>query len=147
MDGDSGLALLRVLVSLGVIVAVLLYAKKRLGKGGRPRAQHRAVTVIGRQALGGKASVAVVEAEGRRYLLGVTEHQVTLLEAVDAPVPDFATELADAARVTTLPLRRDRIQARHVAERPRRAIAGGARPSLLDPATWQAAASSLQGRG
>lgn len=78
---------LRVLVSLGVVLAVIVVLQRRLTRGSVRRAVPVAVRVVGRQALGHKASAVVVETGERRLLLGVTEHGVTVLrddEVADA---------------------------------------------------------------
>ena len=83
---DTVFLALRVIVSLAVVLGVLWYLQKKLSKRGIGRAAGKAVTLIGRQALGPKASVAVVEIEGRRLVLGVTEHSVTVLHSADRHV-------------------------------------------------------------
>ncbi|MCU1437979.1 MAG: hypothetical protein JWP66_1066 [Naasia sp.] len=86
---DTFLLALRVLVSLGAVLAVLWFARRWLSGGAsRPRARH--ITVVAKQGLGAKASVAVVETEGGRYLLGVTEHSVTVLDRLEAPAAQAA---------------------------------------------------------
>jgi flagellar protein FliO/FliZ len=86
---DTVFIALRVLVVLGVIVALLWYVQRRLtkgkGKGGRAR-RGNAVTVVGRQGVGSKASVVVVDVDGTRFVLGVTERAVNVLHSGDRPV-------------------------------------------------------------
>ncbi|MFC0680703.1 flagellar biosynthetic protein FliO [Lysobacter korlensis] len=81
---DTVFLALRVIVSLAVVLGVLWYLQKKLSKRGIGRAAGKAVTLIGRQAVGPKASVAVVEIDGRRLVLGVTEHQITVLHSAEA---------------------------------------------------------------
>jgi flagellar protein FliO/FliZ len=76
---DTVFLALRVIVSLAVVLGVLFYLQKKLSKRGVGKAAGKAVTLIGRQAVGPKASVAIVEVDGRRLVLGVTEHSVTVL--------------------------------------------------------------------
>ena len=86
---DTVFIALRVLVVLGVIVALLWYVQRRVtkGKGGRARARRgNAVTVVGRQGVGSKASVVVVDVDGTRFVLGVTERAVNVLQSGDRPV-------------------------------------------------------------
>ncbi len=90
---DTVFLALRVIVSLAVVLGVLWYLQKKLSKRGVGRAAGKAITLVGRQAIGPKASVAVVEIEGRRLVLGVTEHRVTVLHSVEADVAD--AHLAD----------------------------------------------------
>lgn len=54
----------------------------------RRRRPAAVLTLVGRQALGPKASVAVVDVGAQRLVLGVSEAGVTLLSTMDAPVPE-----------------------------------------------------------
>lgn len=90
---------LRVVVSLAAVLGLLWYIQKRVSKSGRVVKGAKHVTVVARQGLAGKASVAVVDVEGVRYVLGVTEQQVTVLGS--NPAPSFLTAL-DSARVDVL---------------------------------------------
>lgn len=111
---DTVFLALRVIVSLAVVLGVLWYLQKKLSKRGIGGAAGKAITLIGRQAVGPKASVAVVEIDGRRLVLGVTEHAVTVLHStdghridghrvdgllVDRPVHPFEVSLAEAQPV------------------------------------------------
>jgi flagellar protein FliO/FliZ len=84
--------LVRVVVSLGVVLAVMAGAAavlRRSGVVGRVPAGRRgtrrggAVEVIARHGLSRTASLAIVRLGERALVLGVTEHQVTLLTEVD----------------------------------------------------------------
>ncbi len=165
---DTLIIAARVTLSLAAVLGLLWYVQRRVNKG--PRAQRSAglVSVVGRQGIGQKASVVVVDIDGTRFVLGVTEQSVTVLHnaaetsgtltqptplrpavtAVPSPVsvPDdeFARVLADASSSEVLepPLafrpRRDR----HPAGR-----AGKLGGSILSPTTWQQTAAALrQGR-
>jgi flagellar protein FliO/FliZ len=92
---DSVILGLRVLVALGAVLAVIWLLQRRLGKGKGRRRADSALNVVSRQAVGQKASVVVVDAGDKRFLLGVTEHNVTVLHSSDAPV--VAAEVLDAA--------------------------------------------------
>lgn len=76
---------LRVFVALGAVLGLMWYLQRRLGKGTGRRRADRALTVVSRQSVGQKASVVVVDAAGRRFLLGVTEHAVNVLHTGDIP--------------------------------------------------------------
>jgi len=82
---DTLFLALRVLLSLAAVLGIIWYAQRRISKGTRSKAG-RAITIVGRQGIGAKASVAVIDMDGKRFLLGVTEHQVTILHTADAPV-------------------------------------------------------------
>ncbi|WP_025157953.1 flagellar biosynthetic protein FliO [Leifsonia aquatica] len=76
---------LRVLVVLAVIVLVLWYVQRRVTKGRGAARRTNAVNVVGRQGVGPKASVVVVDVDGNRFVLGVTERQVSVLHTGERP--------------------------------------------------------------
>ncbi|WP_426006136.1 flagellar biosynthetic protein FliO [Paenarthrobacter sp. NyZ202] len=82
---DSFILGLRVVVALGAVLAVIWLLQRRLGKGKGRRRADSTLSVVSRQAVGQKASVVVVDAGDKRFLLGVTEHNVTVLHSSDAP--------------------------------------------------------------
>jgi flagellar protein FliO/FliZ len=92
---DTLVVALRVALSLGVVLALLWVLQRKLSKGTlgkrlgvRQRGRRTAtVNVVARQGIGGKASVVVVDVEGERLVLGVTEHQVTMLTSGETPAP------------------------------------------------------------
>ncbi len=97
---------LRVVVALGAVLGLMWFLQRRLGQGAGRRRADRALTVVGRQSLGQKASVVVVDAAGQRFLLGVTEHAVNVLhtgeippEPEEVPVPGISRGLGDFARI------------------------------------------------
>ncbi|MEX1080043.1 MAG: flagellar biosynthetic protein FliO [Homoserinimonas sp.] len=94
---------LRVLLSLAVVLAAIWYAHRRLTKGGRltPRAA-KAVNVVARQSVGSKASVVVMDVDGQRFLLGVTEQSVTVLNTSETPAAEPAREHAVAPSVPAI---------------------------------------------
>ncbi|WIE66557.1 flagellar biosynthetic protein FliO [Curtobacterium sp. MCLR17_036] len=102
---DTLLITLRVALSLGVVLAlmwVLHRASRKRFTGGRTSGRRAAsVEVVGRQGIGGKASVVVVDVEGERLVLGVSEHGVNLLTSGQAPAP----ELTIVTGPVTLPVR------------------------------------------
>ena len=102
---DTVFLALRVVVALGAVFGALLFAHRWITKG-RPGSQprNRQIAIVARQGLGAKAGIAVVDAGGRRYLLGVTEHSVTVLDtlgAAEAPTGEpalVASQPISAAR-------------------------------------------------
>ncbi len=96
---DTLLVALRVVLSLAVVVGLLWYVQRRLTKGKRAPKRGSAVTVVGRQGIGSKASVVVVDLDGKRFLLGVTEHSVNVLHSGDQPVESDAPVTAIAKPV------------------------------------------------
>lgn len=82
---DSVVLGLRVLVSLGAVLALIWVLQRRVKRrGGLVRAAGPALSVLGRQTLGHKASVVLLDADGQRLLLGVTEHGVSVLSTAAA---------------------------------------------------------------
>ncbi len=85
--------LVRLVVSLAIVIALMIFLaatlRKRgivLGTGGGASSGTRRrggagveVDVVARRALGRNAQVAVVRTAGRTLVLGVTDHQVTML--------------------------------------------------------------------
>ncbi|WP_434995939.1 FliO/MopB family protein [Arthrobacter sp. Ld5] len=94
---------LRVLLSLGVVLMLLFVLHRKLSKLNGTRAGAGLVSVVARQGLGPKASLVVVDAEGTRFYLGVTEQSVSVLHSADAPRALQAVPVADDA--AALPLR------------------------------------------
>ena len=92
MDTSLVALLVRVVVSLGVVFAVMAGAAavlRRSGVAGTALSGRRGtrrtppVQVIARHGLSRGASVTVVRFGGRALVLGVTEHQVSLLTEID----------------------------------------------------------------
>lgn len=144
---DTLLVGLRVVLSLAVVLGLLWVMQRRLSRGGRARGASNVVSVVGRQSLGSKASVVVVDIDGRRLILGVTEARVTVLngggEAV-ARAETFAESMT-AAEGADQP-GADSEPEPPLEFRPRRkaAPAGRLGASILSPATWQQTAAVLR---
>jgi len=82
---DVVILALRVLVSLAVVFALLFLLHRKVSKLNGNRAGATLVSVVARQGLGAKASMVVVDAEGTRFYLGVTEQSVSVLHSSVAP--------------------------------------------------------------
>lgn len=78
---------LRVVLSLAFVVLVLWYIQKRASRAQRGSRAGDPLTVISRRGLGKASSVVVIETDGKRFLLGVTEQSVNVLHTSDAPDP------------------------------------------------------------
>ncbi|MBO9625770.1 MAG: flagellar biosynthetic protein FliO [Microbacterium sp.] len=120
---DDLLIALRAIVALGAVLALLLFLSRRLqksqAKGTSPlselvpkrlaalvsrtprrtssgaRAKPERITVVARSGLGGRASLVVAEFGGIRYVLGVSEHGINLVDTQEAaPVEAGAEEPA-----------------------------------------------------
>lgn len=90
---DNILLALRVVVSLAVVIGAIWFVQRRVSRGGtRTKRAGKPMSVIARQNLGPKASVAVVEFAGKRFLLGVTEHGIAVLDGTEAEESAVVTE-------------------------------------------------------
>ena len=158
---DTVVVALRVVLSLAVVLGLLWVLQRRLNRGAGSRAAN-VVTVVGRQGLGQKASVVVVDVDGRRFVLGVTEQSINVLH--DAPT-DAATAHAALAETDALtgtgvltaePADRSAAvfaRSLHAVEtadpllRPRRDrghSTGKLGGSILSPSTWQQTAALIR---
>ena len=101
MAADTNVAelLVRLVASLGVVVAIILLAHKYLrNKGGlrfgkSPNAPR--LDVLDRTTIGRNTSVAVVRVGGRGLIVGVTEQSVTLLAEAPELVDRYEQEEAE----------------------------------------------------
>lgn len=155
---ESLLLLLRVLLSLAAVFGLLFYLRKRLVQRlGAPRAG--ALSIIERHSVGSKSSVVLLEAGGKRYLLGVGEASVNMLDSypaeqadtviADPPIDvvDFAALLHDAQtqpRETAMPVSATRRSGRRRATEHPDPLAG----SILSVQTWRKMREAVRpGRG
>lgn len=96
--------LLRVVVSLGLVLAVLWFAAKGLRSTQRRSRSGVDVDVLTRQPLAQKSSLAVVRLGDRALVLGVTESRVELLHETalaDVLVPRADDEAPDGVQLSS----------------------------------------------
>jgi flagellar protein FliO/FliZ len=142
---------LRVVLALAVVFGLLWVVQRKVA--GNKRTQTVApIQVLGRQRVSPKASVVMIEADGKRFVLGVTDQAVTVVHAEttsatpvelssDNPADAFARSMrtvtdvaAPALAEDDAPLLRPRRATRATrATRAASPIAG----SILSPATWK----------
>jgi flagellar protein FliO/FliZ len=121
------LVALRAVVALAAVLGLLLFLSRRLQKsqnaggsplaglmpkklarltelrppktasGAKPRAEK--ITVVARSGIGGKAQLVVAEFGGIRYVLGVTEHGINVVDTQEAPLVED-DEIDEAAGAT-----------------------------------------------
>ncbi|MHC6219588.1 flagellar biosynthetic protein FliO [Arthrobacter sp. MMS24-S77] len=154
---DSLILGLRVLVALGAVLGLIWFLQRRLlkGKGKGRRRANTTLTVVSRQTVGQKASVVVVDAGDKRFLLGVTEHAINVLHTSDVPVElpettSFAdifrdaggAQLADTEFVDKGLRRRSEIHRRSELDKQAQPLHG----SILAGSTWRQAAEAIRGR-
>lgn len=152
----------RVGLSLAAVLALLWWLSRRMQRSTAMRRRRKdAVVLLGRQQLGGKSGVALVESGGRRLVLGYGEQGVTLLhDAGDVPAEDEPgtarsdldlelLELADDGDTPALDstprepsrMSQSQVTARTAdARRPRTPLEG----SILAPTTWRQAVVAAQ---
>jgi flagellar protein FliO/FliZ len=143
---DALTLVLRVVLSLAFVVLVLWYIQKRVSKGPRGTRAGDPLTIVSRRGLGQKSSVVIVETDGKRFMLGVTEQSVSVLYTSDAPAPEpaaapstgkvFALKLAAATGAEgegIPPVRRHR-------QRQPSPLDG----SVLSPGTWKQAGAAIR---
>jgi flagellar protein FliO/FliZ len=93
---DTVILAARVIVSLGVVVALLWGVRRWSARWALKRGvTTAAIEVAGKRSVGSKANVVVVDVDGIRFVLGVTEHNVSVLHAAPAPETE---EAADAPK-------------------------------------------------
>ncbi|WIB65588.1 flagellar biosynthetic protein FliO [Curtobacterium sp. MCBD17_040] len=95
---DSLFTLLRVVVAFAVVVGLLLVLNRKTRKWTSRSKSNSAVRVYARQALGQKTSVVVVDIDARRYVLGVAEGNVTVIDKRKAPESAAALFAAELGR-------------------------------------------------
>lgn len=80
---------LRVIVSLVFILMVILAGAWAVRRSGLIRGGGRhSLRVLASQSLGARASIAIVEVEDARLVVGVTSQQVTLLHTLPPSAPE-----------------------------------------------------------
>ncbi len=137
--------LLRVVVSLGLVLAVLWFAAKGLRSSQRRSRAGVDVDVLTRQPLAQKSSLAVVRLGDRALVHGVTESRVELLHETalaDVLAPEQPAQAdqpaSDSARAVQLPTTVGGIVVRPPASR------GPLAGSALSPQTWSRAVQVLR---
>jgi len=126
----------RVAVSLALVLGLLWFLSRRLGgAGSAPR--RLPITVLGRQTLGRRSGVAVVEVAGRTLVLGISDANVQLLTELDIDPyeePDEPlTEGVEGPR-----------SHRDLKDGP--AVTSALSGSVLAPQTWRTSWEALRGR-
>jgi flagellar protein FliO/FliZ len=140
---DTLFTALRVAVSLALIIGLIWFVQRRSAKWSRARSSKRPISVIGRQSLGGKSRVVIVEADGTHFVLGVTDSSVVVLKS--RRLDTFADALAAEDTVEPGPMEEaDPAEA----PSPVPALSPVPAPSfaqaITSPETWRRAAQSLR---
>jgi len=88
-DAPSAWPALLAFVAVVALIPVALWLLKRL-QGGAPGAG-RVVVLVGGLTLGPRERIAVVEADGRRWMLGVTGQSISLIAELERVEPTGET--------------------------------------------------------
>lgn len=150
---DTLIVAARVALSLGVVLALLWYLQRRLSRGALGKGVANPVTVVGRQPIGQKASVVVIEVDGARLVLGVTEQAVTVLHEKSLS-PTTTTTLDDAISLLGRPAGSapavafarslETATADDAASAQRPVASAPLAGSILSPSTWRQTAALLR---
>jgi flagellar protein FliO/FliZ len=137
---DTVFLALRVVVSLAVVIAAIWFIQRRLGGGRRLKSKSKPISVVARQSVGAKASVAVVEFGGKRFLLGVTEHAVSVLDSAEVPIEETSTAEEFASVLS-------KTKPGNAAATPVDGLVAPTRlaGSILSAATWKQAFAAMRG--
>lgn len=84
------------MLSLAAVLGVLWFLQRRVARTQARRRDSEAITVLGRQGVGPKAQVVVIQTEDARYVLGVTEHGVSVVDRL--PVSPVSPAAENARR-------------------------------------------------
>ncbi|HEV7949202.1 MAG TPA: flagellar biosynthetic protein FliO [Glaciihabitans sp.] len=158
---DTLFVALRVVVSLGAVLAVIWVAHRQITRRGSIGHADKPITIIGRQAVGQKASVVIIEVDGTRLLLGVTDHNISVLTETEKPAApvarSFSRHLAiaeqAAAPVDTAASTTNGAELRRPRQRPPIARSGSSlspashgllRGSILSAETWKLSWTALR---
>ncbi|WP_431072413.1 flagellar biosynthetic protein FliO [Microbacterium phyllosphaerae] len=121
---DDILVALRAIVALGAVLGLLLFLSRRLQKSqakgvsplaglmpkklarltelrpsrpaAGPKSRPEKITVVARSGIGGKAQLVVAEFGGIRYVLGVTEHGINVVDTQEAPPVEEESTVAES---------------------------------------------------
>ena len=96
------------------MLGALWFLQRRVSRGSAARQAREPITVVAKQALGGKAQLIVVDVEGSRYVLGVTEGGLSVVDRLPLPSQPQALRAAEDAEndvPAPLPLRRAHLRA------------------------------------
>lgn len=162
---ETLILLARVGLSLAAVLALLWWLGRRMqGSAALKRRRREGLVVLGRQQLGGKSGVALVEVDGRRLVVGYGEQGVSLLldggaeasvdvqPSVEAQAAQSAAELVSAQEPAVQivePVKVRDAAPVHVRSTPAR-MAEVRRPrsplegSILAPDTWRKAVVAAQ---
>ncbi|HVL56517.1 MAG TPA: flagellar biosynthetic protein FliO [Burkholderiaceae bacterium] len=83
---------LLVFVAIIALIPAALWLLKRIQLGAMPN--NRLLTMVGGLAVGPRERIAIVEAQGRWLMIGITAQSISLLATLDRPPQDDAAAAA-----------------------------------------------------
>lgn len=139
---------LRVILSLGVVLGVLWLVQRQYAHRSGLRSKGvDPLTVVSRRGIGQKSSVVIVDMDGKRFMLGVTDQAINVLHTGDAPAPEVVPESSAQAFSRTLAGVPDGLKVDAQAAAQHRAqptgLAAMLDGSILSPNTWARAGQAL----
>ena len=154
---------LRVALSLAAVLGLLWFLQRRVSRTAARRRDGEAITVLGRQGVGPKAQIVVVQTDDARYVLGVTEHGVSVVDRLpvkpsgapdDDARPVWSSASAEAAsdaaefdRILAATALTETTTAPSADQAPQRRVRHRNDPlrgSILSPETWRQTAEAIR---
>jgi len=150
-------------LSLAAVLGVLWFLQRRVARTQARRRDSEAITVLGRQGVGPKAQIVVIQTEDARYVLGVTEHGVNVVDrlpvrrtdasdeeprtAWSSPTSEAAADAAEFDRILAAAALTESTDGAPVAPVPQRRVRHRNDPlrgSILSPETWRQTAEAIR---
>ena len=151
------------MLSLAAVLGVLWFLQRRVARTQARRRDSEAITVLGRQGVGPKAQIVVIQTEDARYVLGVTEHGVNVVDrlpvrqadasdeepraAWSSPTSEAAADAAEFDRILAAAALTESTDGSPVAPAPQRRVRHRNDPlrgSILSPETWRQTAEAIR---
>lgn len=151
------------MLSLAAVLGVLWFLQRRVARTQARRRDSEAITVLGRQGVGPKAQIVVIQTADARYVLGVTEHGVNVVDRLpvvpteepdDPALPTWSAASAEAASdaeefdrilaATALTASTTVSPASPTPQRRVRHRNDPLRGSILSPETWRQTAEAIR---
>lgn len=151
------------MLSLAAVLGVLWFLQRRVARTQARRRAGEVITVLGRQGVGPKAQIVVVQTEDARYVLGVTEHGVNVVDRLpvkpevlpdstaapewSAATSEAAADAAEFDRILAAAALTETTTAPPTAQAPQRRVRHRNDPlrgSILSPETWRQTAEAIR---
>ncbi len=154
---------LRVVLSLAAVLGVLWFLQRRIARTQARRRDGEVITVLGRQGVGPKAQIVVIQTDDARYVLGVTEHGVSVVDrlpvkatgldaeqarpAWSAATSDAASDAEEFDRILAATALTETAGTTSIEPAPQRRVRHRNDPlrgSILSPETWRQTAEAIR---